>query len=416
MRFINQPINSSIEKTFINATVGGGASPVLFGLSKPVASNSGDIWNGNSGVKTSFLKLEAESEFDQVRVWLQGRNDATGWNVAVAPTETEANDTDDNRYKPISGGVVDDSLWVDNISMPDLSGGSQSAPAIVHTDWVDLESIENVDGGRPLILLRVTGADTGSFQSVKGFNLWENASSEDFYRLMSVRKVNGDYSSDAASTTPTGPIDGDNGPAWACIEYRFKNSTKSVYAMGDSITAGGGGQIYEFDNWLNRAVYRKSTELEPWTAINGGMSGNNSTNYTDSFFEFIDQGARPTHVVIPAFTPNDGTATQENSDARFVRIESAIAKCEEIGAQVYLWTGLPVDGYPESSAQWIQYSNDWAIDKCNNSDCILLDFNAIASDGATPMRFKPGYDDGDGIHPSVTLIDLMAQELESKLY
>lgn len=381
---------------------------------KYMPSSDSFINNGSNTPITSAFKIEAETSFTKVRVWVQGRNDSQGWKFSAAPTEAAANDTNDRRFKPIKNGVVDDSLWVANQTLPDLVGGSDTAPAMAHSEWVDIQSLPPSTGSRPFLLCRVYGPATGSYQKSSGNSAWLSGSSIPYYRQWQVNGTSNDVVTDPTLTT--GLVNEYSGAwsHWVGFEFQSNVPSSTVYALGDSITSGGGGQLYSYDCWLTRACLAKSTPAAPFSPFNGGMSGKNSTAYHNQFLAFVEAGLRPTHVIIPAFTPNDGTPTQASCDARLVKIQTAIAKCKEIGAKIYLWTGLPVDGYGIDT--WRIYANTLAVNlAASDPEITLIDYNAIMGDVANPARFKAGYARSDGIHPSDTGIQVMADTLQALL-
>jgi len=377
-----------------------------------MAASDSYVNNGSTTAQSSLFKLELEEEYESVRVFTFARQACDGWKCAIAPTETMDNSTNDNRYKPISGGVVDSGLWRTAL-MPAITSGSDAAPAVTYSEWMDVDSIPRSDSGsKPALLVRIFGTTSGSYQKVNVNSVWATAASETFYKQLSSHSEASDTVSSPASSQPS--VVYNNGWShWFGIEYKPKRKVRYVYAVGDSITSGGGGNVYGYDNWSNIAVFELSKSGIPITVVNGGMSGKNSIAYVNQFLKIVASGARPTDVLVPAFTPNDGNASQANCDARFALYQPLFDKCAEIGAKVWLWTGLPIDGYGDT--QWIAYSNNWATAKAESDGFGLIDFNAIASDGANPMRFKPGLARPDGIHPSTALIRLMADELKSKL-
>lgn len=405
-------IRPAITSVFGGVYGGGGeavVNPVAFMY---MAASEGYVNNGSTSAISSLFKIELEEEYESVRVFTFARQACDGWKCAIAPTETMDNSTTNNRYKPIVDGAVDAGLWRTSL-MPSIASGSDAAPAVTYSDWMDVDSVQRADAGsKPALLVRVYGTTSGSFQKVDANASWANASAKPFYRALSNYNDGTDMVSNPSISQPAGAYT--NGWShWFGVEYKPKKKVRYVYAMGDSITSGGGGQEYGYDNWSNIAVFELAKNGLPITIVNGGMSGKNSAAYVNQFLKMVVNGAKPTDVIVPAFTPNDGFASQENCDARFVRYQPVFDKCAEIGAKVWLWTGLPIDGYGDT--QWITYSNNWAIAKAASDGFGLIDFNAIASDGANPMRFKPGLGRADGIHPSATLIRLMSDELKLKL-
>ena len=201
---------------------------------------------------------------------------------------------------------------------------------------------------------------------------------------------------------------------WFSVEFDYTVPVKSVYALGDSITAGGGGQIYSFDSWGLRAVNTVSTPTNPFVFTNGGMSGNSSRSFVDQYLREVDSGARPYLTIMPAFTPNDGNPDANSAAAMIANVQQVSAKCQEIGSRLLVWAGLPNDGY--GSDQYRNVCNDWAIDLNNQAthNFDFLDWDLLVGTGASPNKFKSGWTT-DGIHPSLTAIQAMSTDLQDYL-
>jgi len=397
--------------------------PVAFsiGATKLIPNNESymitPITESNS---TQHVKVEAEAAFTRVRLrFYCGASDAGTIKLALAPTEAVANDTDDNRYKPISGGSVDNTLWEQatfgGVSVGDISDGTSVDIGITVSDWVDVSSLTPVSGERPFLLARINlNATNLTVVSGGAMDLWRAASGETFYRLFDKGSAAGD-NTESPNNTPTGAFSG--GSHWFSFEFDYGVNTKTILAAGDSITAGGGGQVATFDQWTLRAANNMSTPTQPWNSYNIGMSGRNSAEYMTALMNELDSlkgDLLPKYVTIPAFTPNDGNPTQASADSRILKIIAACERCAELGITPIVWTGLPNDGYGVDT--WRAYANDWAKDTSNQTTYgfEMLDFDALVGTGANPNRFKDGWTT-DGIHPALVAIQAMALALSDKI-
>ncbi len=418
---IIKPIVSSISRA-LNKTLFGAntaqSAQTYFGQHKMPAMSEAYIFDGSSSRGTMHVKVEAEAQFSRVRIKAYNRTGVSTNRVkaSIAQTEVRDNSTASNRYNPISNGSVDNGLW-ENITWNSgdsdtlLGTANTSNPSITVSDWIDMASLPPTDGDRPVLLVKfMTDADNGSVITSASYNLWRGASAEPFFRMFDGKSTSGDN-----TETTVIPTDGyTGGMYWFSVEFEYTQKVTSVYAMGDSITAGGGGQIYSFDSWGLRAVNTVSTTTKPTVFTNGGMSGKSSRNFVDMFLRETDNGLRPSLVIMPAFTPNDGNADADSAAAMIANMQQVSAKCQEIGADLLIWSGLPNDGY--GSDTYRDVSNDWARDVSNQTSYKFdfLDWDLLVGTGATPNRFKSGWTT-DGIHPSLIGIQAMSNSLQTYL-
>ncbi len=419
---ITKPIVVAINKAVNRSVLGldGGSAPSsYFGQIKLASMSEAYIFDGTSSQGTMHAKIEAETAFSRVRIKAYNRTGVSTnrVKVAVAQTEVRNNSSNSNRYNPISGGSVDNSLW-QNLTWNEgdsdalLGTASTSNPSVTVSDWIDLPSMTPVDGDKPVVLVKyMSDFDNGSVITSSAYNGWRGAEAEPFFRMFDGKSTSGDN-----TETNVIPTDGyTGGMYWFSVEFEYTSKVTSVYAMGDSITAGGGGQIYSFDSWGLRAVNTVSTTTAPMVFTNGGMSGKSSRNFVDLFLREVERGLRPALTIMPAFTPNDGNPNASSAAAMIANMQQVSAKCQEIGSELLIWAGLPNDGY--GSDTYRDVSNDWARDVNNqtNHKFDFLDWDLLVGTGATPNRFKSGWETGDGIHPSITAIQAMSNSLQTYL-
>lgn len=387
--------------------------------------------SANATTLTSYVKLEAEAPFTQVRLWFfnKATTAANGFRAIVAPTETNLRDTQANRYSPIQAAAANNGLF-----KPVLFGGAATGvlPAgvaspfrlgVLASDWLTIGSVPRADGGtKPLLIVRTyqDAAAQGNNTVTSGFTSdlatnWSTASAQPFFRVFQAATLGASDGVTTLANMPAVDYGGSfNWPHFIGVEFRYAVPARAVVAVGDSITEGGGGQAFSFDSWLARAVLTKSTPAAPMQSFNAGISGQNSAEYFQEFDDLLAKGLLPTDAIFAGFTPNDGSPIDASVDARMVALNTRLNTCKAQGIKAYVWTGLPNNGY-SGVAEAARVRNNTLIKALSPSLSTVLDFDFIASDGANPAKFKPGYNQPDGIHPSATLIALLANTLQAAL-
>lgn len=374
------------------------------GTWKPYGSAGGAAFNsGDTHQRTSYFKIEAESDFVRVRLGILSNNptSSTGYKAIAAVTETADDSTVANRWYPVVNGtsynVAQDSsnpygwrsVTFNGQSTGDIppathTTGSVNKPNVIWSDWIEMNSVPRADNGsRPLVMFRVykDGSvnpaseiiDTGSCSA--GHNCWVNAVNEDFYRIYAVgRKL----SADGVTTLATVPSEttqyGPGNMVPIMVQFEYKVPARTVMCVGDSITEGGGYQTYNYDSFCTRAIFARSTKTNPINVVNLGMSSQPSSNYMEHAEEMLDSGVRPTDIVIEGYSPNDVTASTYTNQARQARIYSLIQKARKINAKVYLWTfGI------SAGNQYADASVAWTRDLASKGLVTLIDFATFGS-------------------------------------
>jgi lysophospholipase L1-like esterase len=387
---------------------------VYLGVSKPSAMSEAYLFDGSTNQGTMHVKVESDAPFSRVRIRAYNRTGAADNRVkaSVAASEVLTNDTNSNRYNPIIGGTVDNDSWElakwSGANEVLLASATSTNPSVSVSDWVDIESIPSTDSSKHVALVKyMLDPSNGTVVTSTSYNLWRGASAEPFFRIFDGKSTTGDNTE--TTTIPTEGFTG--GMYWFSVEFDYTVPVKSVYALGDSITAGGGGQIYGFDSWGLRAVNTVSTPADPFVFTNGGMSGNSSRSFVDQFIRETDNGMIPYLTIMPAFTPNDGSPDADSAAAMIANIQQVSAKCQEIGSKLLVWSGLPNDGY--GSDTFRDVCNDWARDTGNQTvySFDFLDWDLLVGTGANPNRFKAGWTT-DGIHPDLVAIEAMSSSLQ----
>ena len=301
---------------------------------------------GNAAISTLF-KVRADAPFSRIRLRVYGKEAAasTLWKAIVAPTETAASDTQNNRYVPIVGGSAFNSAWSSSnpfgwrsvtfggVATGGIPLGTSARASELVSDWIECSSVPRADGGAgflSLIRLYHPGA-VGNTHTVVGNQTpvpyvgWRGAftAAEPFYRDFSACVFNGD-SVGTLTNMPTIDYSADtNWGFWIAVEFDFDVPVRTVLAVGTSITTGGGGQIYAFDNWSTRAILSLSTRATPIMPFNGGMSGQNTAAFLQGMADLLASGLRPTDVIIEGHGPNDGSPTTALNQTRRFNIMAA---------------------------------------------------------------------------------------------
>lgn len=357
--------------------------------------------NGDTSQRTSYFKMEAESDFVRVRLGIISTNStaSNGYTAIAAVTETADDSTVANRWYPTVGGttynVAQDNSnpygWrtvtfngssSGNIPAASLSGGDHNIPEVLWSDWIELNSVARADGGTlPLVMFRVYkdgsvgGAaseiiDTGSVSA--GHSHWVDAVGQSFYRIYAVgRKL----SANGVSTLSTVPSEttqyGVGNMIPIMVQFQYKVPARTFLCVGDSRQEGGGYQIYNYDSFSLRTLLPLSTTTHPINLINAGMSSQPSSNYIQHAIKLLDNGVTPTDILIEGFSPNDNNSTNGNQQRQSL-IYNLIHKAQKINAKVYIWT----DPIATSSNTT---SKAWTRDLASKGLVTLLDFDTLGS-------------------------------------
>lgn len=409
----------------------------VIGMHRFPPATVGYIFGPSTGNNTTYQKFEAEAPFTRVRVWhfslIPGLQ--TRWESCIAPTETAADDNQDNRYKSVQGGTAYNAYGTPGFVRVTYNGGQSygdmtdigvsTSPnmrlAYCHSDWIDISSIARDDGGTlPLLLLRTHHDSTqyghttivSNGSGATPWITWPTASAEPFFRVATGQALAGSDGVGTLSNMPTGSQSG-NTAYHTALEFDYGVFTRSFIAVGDSITAGGGGQIYVFDCWATRGILPDSTTSKPRTFVNCGQSSQTSTTYFRTFQDMIDGGARFTDVILSGFSPND-VANSVSMETRLANLQIAIDTCKSIGARVYISTGCPANYTSTNLTNWLA-NNDAIRTLCSENGYILLDWAHLLESSLDSGVWGAGLYQPDLTHPSIDGIELMASTLDAAI-
>jgi hypothetical protein len=314
--------------------------------------------------QTYYLRQEAEAPFDQVRIriWNTLSSVSGVFSAVVASTETALRDTAPNKFEPISGGTSYNSIvtsgpgWRAMTFGGAATGGPLAAgnatATYVESDWVSVPSVARADGSiRPLLLLRIYANGGTALANYSNMQVIGDRSDIDYSRVYDM----GVFVGDGVTTLTNEPTNYFRTSASALsvlvsIEFKYSNGViaTSILNGGDSVSGGvqsagnlaGDGQ----DGWQQRAILGVSTPDAPLTFMNVGQSGQTSSTFMPALSALLNSGARPTYVVIPSGSRNDGYGGNSTVDTYFTRVDALIALCATLSPtpKIVMWNDVPL--------------------------------------------------------------------------
>lgn len=172
-----------------------------------------------------------------------------------------------------------------------------------------------------------------------------------------------------------------------------------VVTMGDSINAAGQFALHG-TTWT--AALCELTDQQALTFVgNTAVGGENVTQIAARIGEAL--ALRPDIVTLTAGANDAGTTPLATFQTKITLIADAM---RDDRVRLVLTTITPLPAHPglhETLAEW----NDWLHLFAAERQLDLLDFHSLLTDGAD--GFAPGYDSGDGIHPSQAAHVAMAE-------
>lgn len=374
---------------FLAASGGGTAAPAqrvsnvgmirLYGMGATFSAQG-----GNNTQSTKVGKECLDAPITAVRLWVFSKEpiaESSGWDFAVAPTDQYLNDSANNAYRPQVRGTIyniDADAAADHTAVANqygwrrgqwggqrnagqrtksgilrpgsrfrnqsLASGYTPVVSCIVSDWIDLKTVPAADGRHYFLWKLVRNAvqgETAAFAT--DFTNWKLAAAEPWYRRQFVRSGGGDMITDVTTVLAATPTEAnyawDPGPiAWEC---RYDRPVRTVAACGDSITEGGGLQLYNHDNWLNRACLTMSTAAKPVCPVNLGFSSSTSPNYFGQLEQMYANGFRPTDVVIPNASYNDfGEYGSVSSGTQYL-LSQCIARASRMIEMIRAHGGTP---------------------------------------------------------------------------
>jgi hypothetical protein len=350
---------------------------------------------GANGINTCSIKMELESDFDQVRLILGGFEingvPITGIKAVMAATETAATDNADNTFRPIAGGVKYNALrsLADNFGWDAVTWKSTSAwdgaaptpvvtdlasattgmlplaqvdtltsqrpvdgpsgltlPSFLISDWMPTASIPRADGGiRPLLLIRIympgDATHSWSYMSVPaGGSYQANAAQRAAFRNR-VYQAAYSFSDNVANLNDNFSLSVASIIPYFYVQYKSRNGGITTMNVGDSISE----CTYMADTvstWGHRAASDVSTPDLPIQAINGGWSGKGTMQYWKQARNLMTV-IRPDVITYSSYSQNDAIYTRRTSQSQLIRASDMLDYCTQNGITPICWTGTPVE-------------------------------------------------------------------------
>ena len=395
----------------------------------PHASGIG-TW-GLAGYTLSSL-IALEGHFDIVRLLYANANTGATWpiaNMAIAPTayvndgvnpldtssaavswtQCTTNNSGADGYYPSPTGS--------NYSLTVAAAASTGLLSWGCTDWMEVSSYQPMDAGQPFPLLMTRCYSAGNQQGPGSYNhlyqpvaIWPTINQGRIIRTFRQASVNG-------VSTPSNfnaPVEHNYLTPTAVQTYR-RGCGYNVMAIGDSLTAGI-GSTGNANSWLFQACAIMSKAGMPVNWINHGWSGQTTAQFFSRGMTAVPL-FRPDVCVIATCSPNDSATTTAQFNLMLARAMALQDTVRRAGGIPVLKTAGPFYGYTTTSDPMRVAINNTLRGLAKAGNILLLDDDAIVSDGATPQAaILPQYYDPATQHLNDAADYAIAQALVSILY
>ena len=397
-------INGSTSKYWSNGTVWAGADSATL---QSLVSDAGKLspWPKRSSIHsrimatfqnagtanatpgwTSHIRVAADADFTHVRLVIPNLEAAaiTGCTAIVAAT---ANST--SKITPTGAWATVAVAGSSTFTLP--ARVSASEPSYTVTDWIRLDSIARDDGGTlPLAMARLfIPVANGTFSTTGGLSAGFDALYPDAMAWQTRQQIDGVSTPASFSSTAEGTT-----VAFHGMQFRGSYSNATILGVGDSITSGFAGTVQQ-NNWGWRAVSALRALGYRVSWANGGHNGQTPTQYL-ARGKSLAAAIAPQIVTYSPFSPNDGApgaavlATQWANTLEFLDWASANRYVP------VLTTPCPWDSLTAGQDAFRVTLRDRILALRDRVD--VIDFDAVASNQASPARWNTGMGDGDK-HP-----------------
>lgn len=249
----------------------------------------------------------------------------------------------------------------------------------------------------------LTSGNCNFLQAKKGFNPTINQGRW----IKTVNKV-GQFVDNPAGFTATAESD-----LAISVQVEFiyaADNIVTVMGLGDSITHGSGTTSAQpkFLGAGALACYSLSTPAKPIFYDNQGVPSTTTAQFLVRLKNLLLKGSRPQVCIYSPFSPNDGTPSSTTVANQRTRLAEFLRICDQYNIIPILTTGCP-----NTAAAWNATADNFRKDfndEIRNSGRIVVDYDAVLSDQATPARFIPELTT-DGTHPNQAGYNLMANPL-----
>jgi lysophospholipase L1-like esterase len=310
-----------------------------------------------------------------------------------------------------NSGTWTTATWAGAASGSIPGGGTTAAPVFsTPTDWINIEDTPRVDGGTlKLVYLRMmtplANASVPLIGPGASFN-WD-APSDGW--IFSHRFQSGNYvASPSGMTGSSNPF----GAPICGVQFLAETEVKTILFIGDSITHGSSASPL-MNSFAHQATVLVSTSTNPAVCANFGANSRNSTEIAtraDSLIPLI----KPSYVVMPAGSPNDGTPTAANIGARKAahRRVATVAAANNV-RRLVIWDELPRTTDATNATSSYNVAQD-LLRKQNNRDntigVVKVSMNTLqdTDSDAVASKWVSAAATADGLHPSAAGHALMA--------
>jgi hypothetical protein len=376
--------------------------------------------------RTFHLLQTMEAHFDGVRIGFVN-NLATTQTIsfAVASANAPGLNADASTRDPtaaggtwVAGTFAGAATAITNLPTVTTSAATRNAaPGITWSDWIGLSSIDRLDGGLPLLHLRMLVTPTSGNVPTSivgtGGNTFQDEIEAAYAagRLFRIREYAGDALADKTLMTS-------NLQTWTLpvviIQYLSRTEGHSLLVLGDSITTAA-----NLPTWTTKSTQwpfilrnRLSRPDRPVELINAGWSSQSMPDFANRFVKMVADGIAPTLVVSAGYSPNTFTSITAVEEARWrAGLSRIVAAARSIGAPVMPWGTLPSDPsikpFGATDAKRVAWHNR-LLQHPNFVDVRTL--VPVTIDGNGQEVPAAGYF-SDGLHPTTMLAGLMADAM-----
>lgn len=374
---------------------------------------------GLTAIRSFYGKVEVDAVPVRARLCLRNRLgdvNLSHWDFAIAMTEVLTDASDTEKFSPVVGGVEYNSAppagyqygWITGNmasgggagTLHETTGDAQKITA-AFGPWVDLPYVPRADGKKgAVVLFRAVHNNTGSNYSVKNSNLTAGGTGADyksrkFWTRASANGVNGITT---FTNVPSAATD-DTGVADVYLEFEFATPVRSVWAVGDSITAN-----FEYTGWAMQAIWAASTTDKPVIPFLHALSGSAMSTFMELLLNYSSlTGSIPTDLIIPCFSPNSSPSSDAQMLADQATLSSVLAWARTNGVRVFFWDGCPNNGYTNIEQGRLNAMRAWAKGQVSigNAYKFIEMARAVSATYATTTgdKFTTGLN-GDSTHPN----------------
>jgi hypothetical protein len=354
--------------------------------------------------------IAAEAAFNLVRIgFLNGETSAVTISKVIAGVRGSITTGAASWVNVTFGGSA-------SVALPARLGTNR--PSVTWSDWIAVASTARNDGlgsALPLFYIRsLVAAAQGSFSATPvGDDLTWLASgspaSANGGRVWKTERQNVDAVNTPANWTAPTAV-GHTLPV--VVEFAHTVKGVTVLNVGDSIRLGSPSDSTSITNGdAFQAAVALSTPSKPVSLVQAAWGGDNSENFTGRAADLIS-ALRPDVVLYCPFTLNDGTPVDYRAAWQAGRMSQLLQAAKAAGAKV-----VAVNGMCNTEGAW-NATADGARLALNATLATLgiplVDQNSVASDFATPERFKSGAST-DGRHPNASIYVALTSLTEAEI-